>query len=193
MSRIVAFPSASGNLPYNGEIDLRGEMFRLFHGSAQESPKSHKVLFRRARRDTNHKLIACSCVDAITREPDIDYNCPYCSPYSDGYLWDEEWVDCRRMFVRPTSTGMVVREQYEGLGEFNVAAVIYWFEVGVVPTMADRVLEMAYNTEGEILIPYVRDRMYRPDFITPFRGDYGRVEYYALYCMQKDSIDIGGL
>jgi len=88
---------------------------------------------------------------------------------------------------------MVVREQYEGLGEFNVAAVIYWFEVGVVPTMADRVLEMAYNTEGEILIPYVRDRMYRPDFITPFRGDYGRVEYYALYCMQKDSIDIGGL
>lgn len=191
MSRIKAFPGTTGTASYSGEIDLRGEMQRMFHGSFQEIAKSHKVLLRRARRDSNDNLIACPCVDDITKEPDIDHLCPICGPYGRGYLWDEEWVSCRRVYVRPSSSSMIMREQLAEVGDFNVSAIVYYFEYTVAPRMSDDILEMGLDASGALVVPYVRDRMYKPDFITPFRGDNGRVEFYAAYCMQKDSISIG--
>lgn len=183
---ITAFPFTTSSS--NGEIDLRGELNRLFFGSAQEVPKAHLVLLRRMRRDSNDLLIICSCRDAITKEADIELPCPFC--LGEGYLWNEEWVSTRRMFLRPTDTVFVGRDQWLGPGVANLEAIVYYMEYTVRPTRFDRIIEMKMNDDGDPVIPYIRKRIYRPDEVVAHSGDNGRIEFYEVRCAQKDSINI---
>ena len=192
MSRVKAFTTDRGTSVFGSEIDLRGEINRMFSGSTQEIAKSHPVLFRRARRNTDGSVVACPCVDEMTREPDIDHPCPVCGPYGDGWLWDEEWVWCRRVYIRPSNTGFVSRDNWLDIGIANVSAIIFYFEYDISPTLDDRVVEVALDVEGEPIVPYVRNRIYRPETVDPHRSDNGRVEFFSMHCMQKDSIEVAG-
>ena len=191
LSRITSYPALSGTDTYDGEINLREELRQMFHGSAQEVPKSHRVLLRRARRDSNDRTIACPCVDELTREPDLDNTCPVGGPGCGGYLWDEEWIDVRRVYIRPSNTGFVARNSYIEPGILNVQAMIYYLEYSTVPTILDSIIEMKVNSDGAPVVPYIRHRMYKPDTIIGHRGDNGRIEFYTFICLQSDSVLIG--
>jgi hypothetical protein len=192
MSRIKAFTTSRSPSDFGAEIDLRGELNRMYFGSSQEIAKAHPLLLRRARRNSDNTLVACPCVDELTREPDIDHPCPLCGPYGDGWLWDEEWVEARKVFIRPSNTGFVSRDNWLDVGVANVQATIFYFEYSVTPTLDDRVVEIALDIEGDPIIPYVRNRIYRPETVDGHRSDNGRVEFYSMHCMQKDSIEIPG-
>jgi len=190
LGRISSYPASSGTDTYSGEIDLREELRQMYHGSAQELPKSHLVLLRRARRDNNNKLISCPCVDELTREPDLDVSCPVGGPYCSGYLWDEEWVSVRRVYIRPSNTGFVSRDQYIEPGVLNVNAMVYYIEYNVIPTSVDNIIEMKSGSDGKPIIPYIRQRMYKPESVIDHRGDNGRIEFYTVYCLQSNSINM---
>ena len=193
MSRVKAFTTDRGSpRAFGAEIDLRGELNRMFFGSTQEVPKAHRVLLRRARRNANGSLVDCNCVDEVTREADVDHPCPICGPYGDGWLWDEEWVSTRRVFIRPSNTGFVSRDNWIDPGVANVQAIIYYFEYDVVPKLDDRIIEMKLGLDGTVTIPYVRNRIYRPETLDAHLGDNGRVEFYSMHCQQKDSIEVAG-
>ena len=107
-------------------------------------------------------------------------------------MWDEEWVQVRKVYIRPSNTGFVSRDNYLDIGVANVSAVIFYFEYGIAPTLDDRVIEVAIDAEGDVIVPYVRNRIYRPETVDPHRSDNGRIEFYSMHCMQKDSIEIAG-
>jgi len=191
MNRIRAYETTGRDYTSGGEIDLRGELDRMYSGSSQEIPKGWPALLRRARRDSSGNLVACDCVDPITREPDVDGPCPLCGPYGDGYLWDEEWVTIRRLYIRPSNTGFVSRDVYLDPGVINIQAIVFYLEWDVEPTSADRLVEVRLDTEGDPVIPYIRTRIYRPETVGDHRSDNGRVEFWSMYCMQRDSIELG--
>ena len=184
MGRIKAFPQ-SATLGA-GEIDLRDELSNMFFGSQQEIPKAHNAILRRMRRDSNDQLVPCECRDSIIKEGDIDHKCPFC--LGEHFLWDEEWVSTRRVFLRPSDTQFVGRDQYLDPGLANVQAVVYFFEYSVEPTRFDRVVEMKLNTDGTLYTPYKRLRIYKPENVIAHLSNNGRTEYYSVYCQQKDSI-----
>lgn len=188
MSRVHSFYTENRKGRHGGEIDLRQELQSMYYGSGQEVPKSHPLLFRRARKDSNGRIIPCDCVDSLTHEPDIDISCPICMGL--GYFWDEEWIDARRREVRPSQTGYVGRDIHTEAGIVNIKAVIYYFEYSVEPTTYDRIVEVKLDTEGEIVQPVTRTRIYKPDSILNMRSDYGRTEFFAVSCLQKNSIKL---
>lgn len=177
--------------PYAGisatEADLRHELNSMFFGDGYEVAKSNKVLFRRMRRSGNN-LIECPCVDKLTREPDIDIRCEYCR--GEGYLWDEDWISVRSVIVGSSTNKLVFKSQHLAAGELNSEVKVFFVQYSVQPTMYDRIVELYSDREGEPALPYRRHRAYRFQTVQPLRSDHGRIEFYAVWCSQKDAIQI---
>ena len=177
------------NNPYVGtsatEADLRHELNAMFFGDGYEIPKAHRVLLRRMRRNGND-LIPCECVDPVTREPDIDIQCPFC--LGEGHLWDEEWVWTRSVVVGSSTNKLVFKTQYLGPGHLNSEGTVFFMEYTVQPSWYDRIVELYSDQEGDPAIPYRRHRIYRIQTVQPLRSDNGRIEFYAVWCSQKDAV-----
>lgn len=168
------------------EIDLRQELTRMFHGGPFEIPKGHPMILRRMRRDANGSLILAPSVDSLTNEPDLDTY----DPFSQGerYLWDEEFVIGRRVVGKSTSAGLANKTKFLDAGELNIWTVIFYLEEHHNPTYYDRIIEIALDNDGKAIKPYRRRRIYRPQTVIDFRSDNGRVEFWGLFCSEKDAV-----
>jgi len=176
--------------PYAGssstEADLRKEVHDMFFGNDYEIAKAHSVLFRRMRRDEDDKLIPCECVDSLTNE--ALPKCPSC--LSEGYLWDETWVKTRKVDVGSTVKKLVLRNMHLAGGVVDVDTVVYYFEYSIHPTWYDRIVEMVHDNEGNPVIPYRRWKIHKPQTVIDLRSDRGRIEFYAVFVSQKNSIQL---
>ena len=173
------------------EADLRLELRNMFYGSAQEIAKSHQVLLRRMRRDANNALISCPCVDPITKEPDIDIRCEFCA--GEGFFWDEELVACRSVEIGSSNSKLVLQNEHVQPGVISPDLRVFYFEYTVNPSWYDRIIEMKYNLDGTLMTTCganCRHKIYKPQTVRALKSDNGRVEFFAVYCSQKDAISI---
>jgi hypothetical protein len=75
-----------------------------------------------------------------------------------------------------------------GAGILNEQTALFFVEYDVAPTYYDRIVELGLNDDGTIKTPYYRRRIYKIQTVADCRSDNGRIEYYALYCSEKDSV-----
>jgi len=167
------YPVASGTT----EIDLRAEFRRFLYGYGREIPKGQRGLLRRMRLDDDGKLIECVCLDEVTKEPEIDYACPYCA--GEGYLWTEEWITFYKVEVS-TNEGLVRKDNPEKAGIYNIPYTFFYVEYFVNPSGHDKVIEVDRELDGKISSPYRRSAIYTMSRCQPFRSDSGRIEYWRL-------------
>jgi hypothetical protein len=176
------YPLVSGT-----EVDLRKELDNMFDGTSLELPKARQVMLRRMRKDSGGNLIEAPSVDPLTKEPDLDTYDPY--SLGENYLWDEEIVKCRKMY-HGSDTSFASRFKYLPPGQLNVQSVVFFFQHFVEPKIEDRIVEIELDLSGNIVTPITRTKVYRPQTIIDYRSDYGRLEYWAVYCTEKDAIKI---
>jgi len=174
------WPTAVGGT----ELDLRTEFHRFLFGSATEIPKGRIGILRRMRRDDDGNVVQCPCVSAITGEPDKDTPCNYC--WTEGNLWDEEWITYYKMLAS-SHEGLVRKNQPHEPGVSNIPFVFFYLEYDVAPTRQDKIIEVARDVDGDIIVPYKRETIYPISICEDFRSDNGRVEYWRV-AVTTDSV-----
>lgn len=178
--------NATINSAVGGEIDLRAEFDLIVFGDSEHVSHGKWVLVRRMRRNADGNPTYCTCMDIATQttvEPDPD--CSYC--LGEGYLWDEEWKKCYSMYGGADS-GFMRRQVWMPPGSIRVDYKIFFFRYDTELKYGDKIVEVRLDAEGDIELPYVREAIYKPQTINPYRSDNGRIEYYAVYCREEDAI-----
>lgn len=168
------------------EADLRKELSGMFHGGVQEVAKSHKAILRRMRRNTDGSLILAPSVDQLTNEPDLDVYDPFA--LGERYLWDEELINTRRVIGSSINIGLYNKVKFLQAGQVDPWTVIFFVEHSVNPTFYDRIVDLALDNEGNMIKPYRRKRIYRPQSVIDYRSDNGRIEFWGIFCSEKDSV-----
>jgi len=177
-SKKSRFSSGSGR-----EIDLRVEFDEIVFGGPTSIPHGKQVLLRKARLDSNYKVEDCVCKGALNKEADMD--CPYC--LGEGHYWDEELVTVYSRFVGADG-GLSTRQKNLFPGTIRVDTKIFYFRYDTLLSYKDKIIEVQLDTEGNLVVPYFRDAIYKPETINPYRSDFGRIEYFAVHCRENDAI-----
>lgn len=165
------------------EIDLRERMDDILYATKGGIPHGHPVILRTMRRSGGEK-VECTCrTERIVIEP--SYSCPYC--LGEGFLWDESWAIAYSM-QSSSESGFVRKYQHVAPGDVRVDYTIFFLDYRQDIAYGDKIIEVLLDKEGQPVIPYIRSAIYRPETIVSFRSDYGRVEYIAVYCREKDAI-----
>jgi len=172
------------------EPDLRFELDATLRGIFPEIPKAINMLLRKMRRDTDSKLIKCSCVDLVTHEPDIDTFCPIC--HGEGNLWDETLVEGYKQTIGSTQS-LVADERQLKSGIINVQSINFYTRYDTVYTQEDKLVELYLTVDGEIVIPYRRKKIYVINTTLDFRSDYGRLEYWKLSGYEQERKFLNGV
>ena len=73
-------------------------------------------------------------------------------------------------------------------GEIRTDYKTFYFRYDTNITYKDKIIEMSLDLEGELVIPYRREVIYRPETIQKYGSDNGRVEYIAVHCREESSI-----
>ncbi len=170
--------SKSGN-----ELNLRSEFETLVFGGSGEIPHKKRIVLRRFRLDSDNKKLSCSCLDSVTREPALE--CQYC--LGEGYFWDEEFADCYSTFLGADS-GQGNRKRNLAPGLLRVDYKIFYLKYDKDFKYTDKIIELKLDTEGQPVVPYIRQAIYNPQTIVENRSDYGKLEYYSVYCREQDAI-----
>jgi len=166
------------------EIDLRKEFDELIFGGGGSIPHGRLFLIRKVRRDSDtNDPIKCVCVDDNTRE--ADFSCPYC--LGEGYYWDETWITGYVSFVGADG-GLANRARFLTPGVIRADTKVFYFRYDTVVTYYDKIVEVRLDVEGEAVVPYVREAIYKPQTINLYRSDRGRAEYLTVYCQENDAI-----
>jgi hypothetical protein len=172
------FFSSSGR-----EVDLRAEFDEIVFGGPTSIPHGKRVLLRKARLDEKHKAIDCVCKSKLSKEPDLD--CAFC--LGEGYYWDE--INCTVYSRFAGAQGSLSsREKDLFPGQIRVDSKIFYFRYDTVISYKDKIIEIQLDTEGNLVVPYFRESIYKPETIIPYRSDYGRIEYIAVHCRENDAI-----
>jgi hypothetical protein len=171
-------PSSSGR-----EIDLRSEFDEIVFGGPTSLPHGKTVLVRRARLDSDDKPVACVCKDELTKEADPD--CKFC--LGEGFYWDEKKETCYSTYVGADG-GLSTRVRQLFPGQIRVDTKIFYFRYDTSISYRDKIVEIELDTEGDIIVPYSRESIYKPQTINKYRADYGRIEYIAIHCREDDAI-----
>ena len=156
------------------EIDLRKELEDTLYGTSNEISKGVKGLLRKMRRNSSGVLQRCACRDILTDEPDLDSYCRYCLGH--GYYWDEIPITYYR---NSTPFG----RQEENTREY--LSHIFYLEYDVPVTSDDYIVSVRLDTEGNVIIPVVRDSYYRILSADPYRGENGRIEFFAVRAVEE--------
>lgn len=167
----------------SAEIDLRAEFDNLIFGGGGSIPHGRDFLLRKVRRDSDKKPIKCTCVDSETRE--ADFSCPYC--LGEGYYWDEDWLTGYASYVGADG-GLASRARFLKPGIVRADTKIFYFRYDTIITYYDKIVEVRLDTEGQPVVPYEREAIYKPQTIIQYRSDRGRVEYVAVYCQENDAL-----
>ncbi len=171
-----------------GEVDLRAELDDLFFGYSNGIRHGYLVLIRRMRRDSNGVAEACTCLGELTREADPD--CSYC--LGEGYLFDESWLWTYSMYGA-SDTGLVSKITYMPPGAVRVDYKIFFFRYDSDIQYGDKIVEVKLDEDGNLVVPYVRVAIYKPQTINKYRSDNSRIEYIAAYCREDDALRLDNL
>lgn len=166
----------------HGEIGMRAEFDEILFGYQSGIRHGYLILIRHLRRDANGEPIDCSCREDISGFQDPD--CSYC--LGEGYLWDESWYWTYSMF-NGNDAGLANRLRYMQPGAIRVDYKIFFLRYDTPIKYGDKIVEMKLDTEGAVVVPYVRESIYLPQTIQTYRSDNGRLEYLAIYCREEDA------
>lgn len=186
------------------EPDMRQEMINTLDGKFPEVAKKMVTVLRKMRRGTlevvqentenawvsggrsylwipgvGNDMLPCSCVDAVTKEPDKDHHCPIC--WGEGFLWDEFFFDSYKVVIK-SEVGNALLEQLRGPGLITGPLVIFYTRYSEPITKQDKIVELILDDEGNPVKPYFRRELYRIGNAIDLRGDHGRLEYWKLDC-----------
>ena len=167
----------------SGELSLRKEFNSFLMGGNGDTPHRKKVLLRVFRLDSDNKKISCSCLSSISKEP--SYTCNFC--LGEGYFWDEEWIWCYSRFLGADS-GQGNRKRNLPSGIIRVDYKIFYFKYDANIKYTDKIVELKLDTEGDPVVPYIRQAIYNTQTIVENRSDNGKLEYYTVYCREQDAI-----
>lgn len=165
------------------EIDLRTNFQSILFGDGETLPHARQVLLRVFRLDDSRKRIPCTCTSSLTLEP--SYECKFCS--GEGYFWDEQWVETYCTYVGADG-GMSNRTRMLKPGEIRTDYKVFYFEHIEEIKYCDKIIEVKLDSEGQPVVPYVIETIYKPETISENRSDYGRTEFISVYCKEQDSI-----
>jgi hypothetical protein len=167
------------------EIDLREEFDNIVFGKGGCKPHNHLILIREARLDSSFNRIDCSCRDPLTREADAENTCRYC--LGEGYIWDERFVRVYSSLVGADG-GKGNRTKRIMPGEIRTDYKVFYLRYDEKISYKDKIIELSLDLEGNLIVPYKRETIYKPETIQIYRADYGRVEYIAVYAREESSI-----
>ncbi len=165
------------------EVDLRAELDELFFGHVSGVRHGHLVVLRNMRRENGGHPVKCTCLDPFTREADPD--CSFC--LGERYLWDEGWAWTHSSYLG-SDGGLASRITYMPSGAMRVDSKVFYFRYDTNIRYSDKIIEMVLDTDGNVVVPYIRETIYRPGTIQRFRSDNGRLEYIAVHCREEDAI-----
>jgi hypothetical protein len=171
----------SGTSPYNmyptsssgKELNLREELRRLLYGAADEEAKGRVGLLRKIRLDTAGEPLRCPCRDKLTDESDLDYYCRSC--LGQGWFWDEIKI----VYYRNDDSFRKVQgknQEYEG-DDFFVG-------YSQAITTRDLIVVTQLDEDGNIVVPVVRECIFKIVSADPFRADHGRIEFWRLRAVE---------
>ncbi|MBM07992.1 MAG: hypothetical protein CMF69_00210 [Magnetovibrio sp.] len=167
------------------EVDLRKEFDDIVFGGPSSIAHGRRLLLRKIRRDENNTPIKCACVDEITDEPDTENSCPYC--LGEGYFWDEQWLIGYATYIGADG-GQANRIRGLSAGTIRADYRIFYLRYDTEISYKDKIVELKLDTEGDPVVPYDRESIYKPQTIVRYRSDGGRTEYLAVYCNEQDAI-----
>jgi hypothetical protein len=176
------FSNQARNKKSGNELDLRSEFETLIYGGSGEIPHKKKILVRRFRLEDGKK-VACTCLDPITLE--CAPVCNFC--LGEGYYWDEEFCDCYSSFLGADS-GQGNRKRNLSPGVLRTDYKIFYLKYDKDIKYSDKIVELKLDTEGLPIVPYIRQAIYNPQTIVENRSDYGKLEFYSIYCREQDAI-----
>lgn len=166
------------------EIDIRKEFLHTMYGHGPEIPKSQQGLLRTFRRSSSLDLIPCSCIDAVTGEPDRETRCPIC--LGEGNLWDETTIDFYHMSASVQSS-LALQDNLKAPGIMNTKTEVFYIPWQVNLTKDDKIVVLRLDKEGFSTIPPTRSQLFRISEIIPMRLDNGRLEFWKLYTYEDSS------
>lgn len=168
------------------EIDLRKELNNFLEGFGGDISKQHTLLLRKARLDANGDVIVCACVSSLYKESDRLSQCPYC--LGEGFIWDETFIYGYEIEFDGKSS---LADQLVGFKPGNVKSYqkVFYIKYSVPITENDKIVTLTLNKSGKFDKYTKRKAVYRIETLLELRADYGRVEYYALYCNQYSALE----
>jgi hypothetical protein len=166
------------------EPDMRKELHATFDGLFPEIAKAQKIVLRIMKRGEDGKLIKCACVDVVTGEPDKDIFCPIC--LGEGFIWNEIISDTYKVVIK-SSVGLSSKQDLFTAGLTNIPLVSFYFRhdipINIINDQCtDKIVELVKDTEGNLVRPYTRQRVYRVGTAIAFRSDRDKLEYWKLDC-----------
>ena len=167
------------------EIDLRKEFDEIVYGINGCKPHNTLVLVRNMRLDNDGKLIDCTCVNQLTREPNTENSCKYC--LGEGYLWDERFTRCFSTLLGADG-GKANRTRRIMPGEIVTDYKIFYMRYDEKISYNDKIIELALDIEGKLQVPYKRKAIYKPETIEEKRSDNGRLEFFTIYAREESSV-----
>ena len=165
------------------EVDLRVELDNLFFGT-DDNPTRHSwpVVIRNFRTDANNNKIPCTCWDERTTSHDPD--CSFC--FGEGFLADENWQMTYSHHAK--SSGLF--NKYESIppGELRADQVIYYFRFDTQIEHGDKIVNMKLDTEGAVIVPYIREAIFEIETLVKHRSDNGRIEFITCYVNENSAL-----
>lgn len=175
------FYSSSSNT--GTEADMRQEFINTLDGAFPEVAKAQTGLIRKMRRDSNDRLIPCSCVNSITREPDKDRFCGIC--FGEGWLWDESLIEFYRT-LEDSDIDNATKDKLRPPGLINNPLVVFYTKYDADITLDDKIVQINLGIDGSVPDTIRRKVIYRLESVWDYRSDGGRLEYYKLFSHKED-------
>lgn len=166
------------------EADMRQEFINTMSGQFPEIAKGQTGLLRRMRRTSSGRLIECSCVDSVTREPDKDSFCPIC--LGSGFLWDESYILFYKT-IEGVDRAIGMSDNQTNAGILASDIVVYYCRYDVILDEKDMLVEIALDADGDPETPLRRTKISRIGRVWEYRSDYGRIEYKKVFTYRDNT------
>lgn len=175
---------SSGSSSVQTEANMRQEMINTLQGAYPEMAKGQTGVLRRMRRDSNGDVIACECIDSVTKEPDKSFFCPFC--LSTGHYFDEEYVTFYKVLL-DTSFSAVRRHNMLEPGIIDGNFIAFYLMSSVLIKKEDKIIEISLEEDGSPSSPIVYVASYEIDKAWDYRSDNGKIEYWKVFTHREET------
>lgn len=115
----------------------------------------------------------------------MESECPFC--LGEGFYWSEAWGVAYSTYVGADG-GQANRVRGLAPGTIRVDYKVFYMRYDTNLSYQDKIIEPRLDSEGDPVVPYTREAIYKPQTIVDYRSDRGRIEYLAIYCREQDAI-----